>query len=336
MPELNTYSNYLLPSFIFLLFLVGGFVAEKAILAILKKIINKTSLNHHKDLPKSFNGSITLFFLCIGLFVSISQLQLAADLKESLKSILTVVVILIATSIVSRVAVGIVMLYQDRYKGMTTSITIFANIAKLTVFTIGFLVALQTLGISITPILTALGVGGLAVALALKDSLTNLFSGLNIIASKQIKLGDYIKIGSEEGTIGDINWRSTIIKTASGNEIIVPNAKISEAIITNYSRPKSELNAILLVYLAYSNDLEKVESISQEVISSVIANNPFIDTTGKSSLKFSAFNESSITMQISLPCKSFNDQFKLKHQLLKALHKRFNSEKVIFATTSAA
>src|SRR5207302_9529306 len=80
------------------------------------------------------------------------------------------------------------------------------------VFLIGFLVLLDALGIQITPILTALSVGGLAVALALQDTLSNLFAGVHLLADKPIRVGDYVKIADTvEGYVVDIGWRSTCV-----------------------------------------------------------------------------------------------------------------------------
>ena len=87
----------------------------------------------------------------------------------------------------------------------------------------GFLVVLQTLGVSIAPLLTALGVGGLAVALALQDTLANLFAGIHILASKTVQPGDYIRLSSgEEGYVVDINWRQTTVRQLSNNLVDHP------------------------------------------------------------------------------------------------------------------
>src|SRR2546429_328365 len=102
----------------------------------------------------------------------------------------------------------------------------------------GVLVLLSVLGIHITPILTALGVGGLAVALALQDSLANLFAGMHLLADKPIRVGDYVKIAdTTEGYVVDIGWRSTRIRMLQNTVVVVPNKKVAESIITNYDLP---------------------------------------------------------------------------------------------------
>ena len=99
--------------------------------------------------------------------------------------------------------------------GTFASTSILVTMIELIVYITGALFLLQSFGVSITPLLTALGVGGLAVALALQDTLANLFSGINILLSKQIKMGDFVKLSSgEEGLVIDMNWRNTVIKAA--------------------------------------------------------------------------------------------------------------------------
>ena len=100
---------------------------------------------------------------------------------------------------------------------------------------IGLLVTLDSLNISITPLLTTLGIGGLAVALAFKDTLANFFAGLYVLADRPIRVGDLVKIeGGPEGYVESIGWRSTRIRTLANNIAILPNSKVSESMITNY------------------------------------------------------------------------------------------------------
>ena len=115
---------------------------------------------------------------------------------------------------------------------------------------------LNGLGLSITPMLTALGVGGLAVALALQDTLANLFAGVYITIAGQIRVGDYLRLDSgQEGYVADIGWRSTRIRMLPNNLVLVPNAKLSQAIVTNYYLPDRELAVLVEVGVDYGSDL---------------------------------------------------------------------------------
>src|SRR5262249_16602668 len=115
------------------------------------------------------------------------------------------------------------------------------------------------------PILTALGVGGLAVALALQDTLSNLFAGFYVAIARQVRLHDYIKLNTgEEGYVTDITWRSTTVRTLGNNMIIIPNAKLAQAVVTNYYLPEKRLWVPVVVSVSYSSDIEKVERVLLE------------------------------------------------------------------------
>ena len=189
---------------------------------------------------------------------------------------------------------------------------------------------LHSLGISITPILTALGVGGLAAALALQPTLANLFSGLQIIAAKQLHPGDYIKLDSgEEGYVTDIAWRNTIIRALPNNMIIVPNSKLASAIVTNYYQPEQEMAVLVQVGVSYKSDLKKVEEVTIEVGKEIMREveggvpdfEPFI--------RYHTFDDSSINFTVILRTTEYVGQYLIKHEFIKRLHKRYNKEGIV-------
>ena len=124
---------------------------------------------------------------------------------------------------------------------------------------------MNELGVSITPILTALGVGGLAVALALQDTLSNFFAGFYIMMAGQIRVGDYVKLDSgEEGYVVDISWRSLTIRTLPNNIVVVPNSKVAQANVTNYSLPEKRMSLLIKVGVSYDSEPDQIERILVE------------------------------------------------------------------------
>lgn len=316
--------DYIIPASIIAVSILIGLLLEKMAVRILKKLLHATKWEVDKNLSKSFHGIIITTFICLGLYTATMQVKLEQNVHDTLKAILLTLLILLVTSGASRMATAFIKLYQGKYKGMVSSISIFTNIIKLTIFTIGLLIVLQTLGISITPILTALGVGGLAVALALKDSLANLFAGLLIIASRQLRIGDYIKVGNDaEGHVVDINWRSTVLKTLSHNEVIIPNAKAAEAVITNFSRPQNEISVTVTLPVSYANDFSRAQSIALDTAKKVVTSHPAAIIPSDPSVKFAAFNDTSAAMNVSVRCKTFAEQYALKDELYKKVHAAF-------------
>ncbi|MCK5255037.1 MAG: mechanosensitive ion channel [Deltaproteobacteria bacterium] len=203
---------------------LAGMIFQRVLLSKLRKLAAKTKWEGDDIIVNAMKGAVVLlFFTLLGLYGAISVSPLPKDFSHLLQNIILVVIILSVTWFFTNIATGFLELYASKFKEAIPQSTIFKNLTKIVILTIGFLIILQTLGVSITPILTALGVGGLAVALALQDTLSNLFSGLQIIISRQVRTGDYIKLESgEEGYVVDITWRNTTIRMLPNNIIVVP------------------------------------------------------------------------------------------------------------------
>ena len=165
----------------------------------------------------------------------------------------------------------------------------------------GFLVVLQTLGVSIAPLLTALGVGGLAVALALQDTLANLFAGVHILASKTVQPGDYIRLSSgEEGYVVDINWRNTAVRQLSNNLVIIPNAQLAGTNMTNFTRPEQQMSILVQVGVGYDSDLDHVERVTIEVVAEVMTEINGGVPDHEPAVRFHTFGDSSIGFTVIL------------------------------------
>jgi small-conductance mechanosensitive channel len=245
------------------------------------------------------------------------------------QQVLLVAVVLAATLALARFAERYLQLHMERHRGALPVTSIFTNVTRMVVYLIGTLIILQALGIAITPILTALGVGGLAVALALQDTMANLFSGLHIIASRQVRPGDYIKLDSgEEGYISDITWRSTTIRERPDNMIIVPNAKLASATITNYDRPEAEISVPIQVGVSYDSDLAAVERITLSVAQEVMRAAPEGVPDFQPAVRYSGFGDSSVNLTVLLRAREFDAQYGLRHVFIKRLHERFRRDGV--------
>jgi len=185
-----------------LVFIAGGFligiIFEKIILRKIKKISQKTKWEGNDIFIQALHGTTTLLFLAAGIYWALETSGISPQMLNILHKVILVIVIFSVTVILSRIAVGFVNLYSVKAGGVFLATSMFTNMTRALVYIIGILIILQSLGISITPILTALGVGGLAVALALQDTLSNLFAGIHVIASGQIKPGHYLKLSSSK------------------------------------------------------------------------------------------------------------------------------------------
>ncbi|WP_405997258.1 mechanosensitive ion channel family protein [Streptomyces sp. NBC_00829] len=262
-----------------------------------------------------------------GAAVAASVLPLNATVGHNVSMTLTAVLIMAATLTATRIVAGLVQALAQSRSGVAGSATIFVNITRVVVLAMGFLVVLETLGVSIAPLLTALGVGGLAVALALQDTLANLFAGVHILASRTVQPGDYIRLSSgEEGYVVDINWRNTVVRQLSSNLVIIPNTKLSGTNMTNFHRPDQQMTLNVQVGVGYDSDLDHVEQVTTEIVESVMA-----DITGalpdhEPAVRFHTFGDSRIGFTVILGVGEFSDQYRIKHEFIKRLHRRYRDE----------
>ena len=216
---------------------------------------------------------------------------------------------------------------SGRLRQLLPTSALTQSMVKIFIYIFGALVILNTLGISITPLLTAFGLGGLAVALALQETLSNLFAGFYITLSKQIRTGDFIKLESgEEGYVLDIGWRATRVRMLPNNVVLIPNAKLAQSVITNYYFPEQEMAVLVQVGVHYESDLEYVERVTIEVGGEVMKEvkggvpefTPFI--------RYHTFDNFSINFTVILRAKEFVDNYLIKHEFIKRLHKRYAKE----------
>jgi small-conductance mechanosensitive channel len=204
------------------------------------------------------------------------------------------------------------------------------NVAWTLIAVLGLLVILHELGISITPMLTALGVGGLAVALALQEPLANFFAGLFLTLAGQIRVGDYVQLDSgQEGYVVDFSWRSTRLRMLANNLVVVPNAKLAQAIVVNHHLPSQELAVLVDVGVDYASDLRHVErvvtEVGREVMTQVAGGVPDFEPF----IRYHTFGDSSIDFTVILRANEFVDQYLIKHEFVKRLHTRFNDEGIV-------
>lgn len=307
--------------------LVVGLLLERFLLARLRKIAARSHWEGEDIFLGAFRGMLLLWSVLGGAYAALESVELRPRLETLAHKSLLILFLLTLTLVAARIASNVVGLYSQKSEGLFPSTSIFRNLTAVAVFLCGALVILETLGISITPVLTALGVGGLAVALALQDTLSNLFAGIQIIASRQVRLGDYIKLSSgEEGYVTDIRWRNTTVRALSNNLILIPNAKLASTVTMNYYMPEKEIAIGVSLAVGYDSDLEKVERVTLEVASDVMRHVAGGVPESQPSVSFNKFGDSAIHFSVNLRAREFVDQYLLTHELLKRLQRRYRQE----------
>ncbi len=319
-----------MPLVIFLLTLFFGLVFRKVVFVRLAAWAKHGKNDIDDIIIDAVRGPFVVWSLMLGLYFAAELSKLPAQAVGIISKILLVLGIFSAVLVLANIFSQLIKIYSGKVDAFLPVTTLTQNITRIVIFGIGILIILNTMGISITPILATLGVGGLAVALALQDTLSNLFAGFHVVVARQIKVGDYIKLESgEEGYVTDINWRTTEITMLPNNVILVPNEKLTKAIITNYSLPDKEMAVLVDINVHYKSDLKKVERITSEVAREVMkevsggipAFEPFI--------RYHSFCDSGVKFTTILRAREFVDQYLIKHEFIKKLHERYAKEGIV-------
>jgi small-conductance mechanosensitive channel len=214
-----------------------------------------------------------------------------------------------------------------RNSGHSNTSSILRNIAKILFYMVALLLVIQNYGVQVYPLVATLGIGGLAVALALQPTLSNLFSGLQIIASKKIEIGDLIELeNGKKGIVSDIAWRNTTITTWQNNTIIIPNSKIVDSIVENYFHGGRDFLFAIPLGVSYSSDLEQVEKVLLDIASTYQKSLPECIPDFEPFVRFQKFGESSIDLSVFMKSKDFGGQFMVITHFIPAVHKRFQLE----------
>lgn len=319
--------NWLVPLATLLVGAIVGFVLDRIILGEVGRILAKQALRTPKRLVDALRGSVLKLVVIVSAYAAVDRAPVAETADVWVRGTLFVLAVFIVTTVVARIAAGALRMYMERPDGTLPATSIFINVIRGVVFVIGVLVVLHHFGISITPILTALGVGGLAVALALQDTLSSLFSGLQILAARQIKPGDFIQLETgESGEVVDITWRNTIVRALPNNEIIIPNSKMANSIVTNFQLPETEMAVPVECEVGYESDLEHVERVVKEVARGTVGTLEGEFSEWEPKVRFHTFGDSGIRFTAMLRTNEFRDQFDLRSEFMKDLKKRFDSE----------
>jgi small-conductance mechanosensitive channel len=325
---MKTLYEWGIPSVLFLIWVVLIFTMIPPIMRRLRGRAEQTQHIFDDILASVLTTPFILFFLGLGLSF---YLDAVPDFpKKWVKysdALLILLFVLAGYLFVDRLMMEILRRYSKKVDFISSSAGVIKTLYRALILGFVFLIVLDRLKITITPFLASLGIGGLVVALALQDTLSNFFSGIYIFFDKPIRIGDYIMLESgREGYVTQIGWRNTRIRMLPNNIVIVPNTKLVSSQITNFYLPEMEMAVLVQVGVSYQSDLEKVEKVTIEVAKEVLQEveggvkefEPFI--------RYHTFSDFSINFTVILRAKEYVDKYLITHEFIKRLHKRYQLE----------
>ena len=257
--------------------LVSFFILSKLVVLISRKIIlnltKKTKTEIDDLIVKRTNKPISIILLLIGFRLALLPLGMKQNVLDVFEKMIMPSIIVAITYIAVVVFDILLDAWGKKIAESTKSsmddqlLPVFKRFSRIFVSIVGLLFILPVWGIQIGPLLTSLGIAGIAIAFALQSTLGNIFGGMSIILDKSVKVGDKIKIDPDTmGTVMDVGLRSTKIKTWDGELIIIPNGKLADSKILNYVLPEPPVRIALDFGVEYGSDTEKARKVALDLI----------------------------------------------------------------------
>lgn len=326
---LSTLTTFALPLGFALGGLAAGLLLRRTVIARLARAAARSHSRVDDIFVAALRGPVVLWSTTLGLYVGTELIALPGGTALVVQRALLALVIISVTWTMAQLTAALVEHAAHDVAGRLRSASLLVHLARLAVLAFGVLIILQTLGVSITPLLTALGIGGLAVGLALQDTLANVVGGIHILGARKVRPGDFVRLETgEEGYVQDVTWRYTTIRQLPNNLTVVPNAKLASAVITNYYLPDPALAVLVPVGVSYGSDLGHVEEVTVDVAREVMRQVPGGVPDFEPFIRYNAFAESAITFTVVLRGREVVDQHLIRHEFIKRLHVRFRREKI--------
>lgn len=323
--------DYIIAAIIFIVMVAVLRVFKFIVLKRLKALSKKTK-NEIDDMVIEAADTIGWpFYMIFGLYISLQTISLPAIADKALFYVFLITIIYYVAKVVSKmVGFGkdIIVKKQDREENESAAIDVLAKILKGVVWVIAILVLLSNIGINITSLIAGLGIGGIAIALALQNILSDLFASFSIYFDKPFKVGDFIIIGDHMGVVKHIGIKTTRLESLWGEEIVVSNKELTSTRINNYKRMERRRIHMTfgVTYQTPDKKLKKILKIVEEIFND-------IELAELDRVHFKEFAASSLNYEIAFYVNSqdYNKYMDVRQDINFALKERLEKEGVEFA-----
>ncbi len=315
--------------------LVVALMLHPLLTRVAKALTARTKTTLDDLLLKAVSRPLFILILVQGLFLALTTTTFLDRWQDYVNRAWLVSVMAVIIYGLQRSLSALITWYGQEVASRTRSsldeklLPLVRRFVSIAIYLIGALVILDNLEVHLGPVLAGLGLGGLAVALALQPTLSNFIAGAFVAADGRIGVGDMIELqGGPMGQVVDIGWRSTKIQTWEGNLAIIPNSKMVDTVVTNYQAPTPQMNVLVNCGVSYESDLARVEKVCLEVGQEVVRDFPasVIVKDVAPVVLFREFGDSNINFMVTLRAQSRGDTFTVSHEFIKRLHARFAKE----------
>lgn len=322
---------------VFLFSVILSVIFNKLLFPLVLRFTNWTPTDLDTRIVRGIRLPLSLGIVVLGAYLAFRvPLDLSGGQQHAVNKLAGTLAIILGVMAVSSMIASAFDWYLENLAKRTQHILdirflpLFRRIVAVLVYGLGTLLILDLIGVAISPLIAALGLGGLAVALAIQPTLSNLFAGTYVMTEGVISAGDYIELeNGVSGYVVDVGWRSVRIRTWHNNLVVVPNSRFVETILTNYQKPVPAMNVYLTCGVSYDSDLNQVELVCLEVMDEELETNPAAVKNYGRYFGFQSFGESNVDFWLFLQAQDRLAAFELRTSLMKRLHRRFKEEGIV-------
>lgn len=268
-----------------LLILLASFLLAKLIYwifgNIIKRATGKTKTKIDDIIVEMLERPVVLGLTIFGLWYGFRQLAFPDNIHAWVTTVYWVLIAITVTWLIARLVDALIREYLVPLTEKSESdmddqlVPVLRKGLRAMIWILGILVALNNAGYNVGALLAGLGIGGLALAMAAKDTVANIFGGITVFADKPFKINERIKLGGFDGTVTEIGIRSTRLKTLEGRIVTIPNMKFTDGMVENVSMEPSR-KVVLNLGLVYNTPSDKMEQALQ-TLNTIGAENPDVE-----------------------------------------------------------
>ena len=317
--------------------IVAGVLVAWAVVALLRRVVHhytrSTETQLDDQLVDAVRMPLLLFVFGEAVFLAARTLSYLDQQRETFDRLWGAATLLVGVMLAQRLFSALLTWYGSAIAQRTAtdwdekSLPMIRRVMNVSIFLIGGLVVLGQVGVSISPLIAGLGIGGIAVALALQPLLTNVFASTYMLSDASIRVGDFLEIhGGPTGWVEDIGFRATRIRTFDNNIIIIPNSTLAESTVTNFDTAGAPVDAAITNGVAYEEDLDHVEGVCRDELLKIIEELDEAVDGLEPVIRFQSFGDSNINFLLKVRAQSRRQVGFLTHTMIKRIHARFARE----------
>ena len=323
----------------FVLFLIGTVIIAHLVTYIFKhllfKLVAKTKTELDDRLVKIIQKPVYWGVIIGGVYLALGQLPMLENYLN-IVGIITQMGFILLLLVVSMKVVRVLFSWAEESKKLKKKqvgfLITMQKIVNAVIYFLAIIFILQALGISISPLVASLGIGGLAVGLALQPTLSNYFSGLYLSADGFINLDDYIELDNGlRGYVVTVGWRNTVIRMWNNNLVMIPNSTIADSMITNYNEPQNKSSFIVECGVAYDTNLKKAEKVALEIAQKMQKKRKYGVKDYKPVIRFYEFADSNINLKIIMQSDKYVNHYEMRHDFIKELKSAYDKAGIVIS-----